>query len=234
MNFIDGIKRFFQKLFAKPEKEFAPSEFVEQQKRSLRNLRQTMTELIFQRKKLEAKMKALQTENAQLQIDAEAAAMQDRDELAMHILAQLDEIKSEMEDSQSQYSVVCSEIQQAKEMEKELEKQLEKSQSQIAILMSRMESVKVREKLQGEFSRLQKEVLGMRPGFNQIESNILRLEAKLESMQGREPKMDNELRKLRKDRDQYKRVSQLESLKSQLRRRALPAKVLVSTTERLS
>ncbi|MCJ8275336.1 MAG: hypothetical protein MJK18_00735, partial [Bdellovibrionales bacterium] len=52
--------------------------FIEKQKRSLKRLKESKTELIFQRKKFETQLDKLQSEKLSLKEDMEAAAFQGR------------------------------------------------------------------------------------------------------------------------------------------------------------
>ena len=221
---------FFSNAFGRTEKnnqQHMARGFIDKQKRSQKRLKENMTELIFQRKKFEVRLNKLENEKLSLKEDMELAALQDRDELAMKIMEQLEHISNEITETHNNLTVVKNEIELAKEVEVELSQQIEKSESQLAILVSRMESVKMRENLNNHFSKLHKEISGLRPGLGEIEENILHLESRLENLQGVDGSWKGEVRKMRKERTQYSRKAKLEELKSRIKSRQLPGRVII-------
>ncbi|MCJ8277805.1 MAG: hypothetical protein MJK18_13260, partial [Bdellovibrionales bacterium] len=143
------------------------------------------------------------------------------------LMEQLENITKEITETLSNLELVKNEIEMAKEVEVELTKQIEKSESQLAILVSRMQSVKMREQLQSHFSKLHKEISGLRPGLSQIEENILHLESRLENLGVEKESWKTEVRQMRKERTQFSRNAKLAELKSRLKTRKLPGRIIV-------
>lgn len=204
--------------------------FIEKQKRSLSRLKENKTELIYQRKKMEVRLSKLENQKLALKEDMETAAIQDRDGLALKLMEELENVTFEITETLKSLEVIKNEIEMAKEVEVELVSQIEKSESQLAILMSRMESVKMREQLQSHFSTLHKEISNLRPGLNEIEENILHLESKLETLQGSDSQWKSEVQKMRKERTQYSRQAKLVELKNRMKARQLPGRILSPST----
>lgn len=200
---------------------------IQKQKHSQKRLKESMTELIFQRKKFEAQLVKLQNNKLNLKKDLETAAYQDRDELAIKLMEEMDLVVAEINDTQKNLDLVVEEIKTAKQVEVELASQIEKSESQLAILVSRSQSVKMREELQAQFSKIHKEISNIKPGLTGIEESILHLESRLENIQEPQAEWKNEVVKMRKDRTDHLRKSRLEQMKMQLRSKKLPGRVII-------
>ena len=193
-------------------------------------LKENMAELIFQRKKFEKRLEDLSGEKVLLEQDLETAAYQDRDDLAMKLMERLEQVSADVYDATNNLNLIKEEIETAKTVETELKSQIEKSESQIAVLISRMESVKLREQLQTHFSRLHSEITQMKPGFSQIEEQIMKLESKLETIQ--EPKVywKSEVKEMRAQRRDHRRQAKLVEFKQKLKRKQLPGRVIPTVT----
>lgn len=233
MNLFDRIGLFLSSFFQKPfgSSSLDPSQqarfVIEKQKRSQKRLKDSMTELIFQRKKFETQLEKLESKRLGMKEDLDTAVYRDRDELALRLMEELELITREVDDTNKNLEIIRSEIETAQQVEVELASQIEKSQSQLAILVSRSQSVKMREELQSQFSKIHNEISHLKPGLNVVEENILKLESRLENLQGPSQDWKKEVVKLRKDRTNHLRKSRLEQLKMQIKGRQLPGKTLI-------
>ncbi len=233
MNVFDRIgnffSSFFQKLFGSTEKDPAQvaKAVISKQKRSQKRLTDSLTDLIFQRKKFEAQLKKLENKRLGMKEDLEAAAYRDRDDLALRLMEEIDLLNKEVAETSDNLQLITSEIETAKQVEIELAQQIEKSESQLAILVSRSQSVKMREDLQTQFSQIHQEISHLKPGLSVVEESILKLESRLENLQGPNEDWKKEVLKMRKDRTDHVRKSRLEQLKMQLKGRQLPGRVII-------
>lgn len=224
---VSWVKQVFSNVPAGNDQEKARFA-IRQQEMNLKRLKQNLTELIFQRKKFEKQLEAKQIQHTNLKRDLELAAMQDRDDLALHIMEELEIVGSEVVGTEKNLEMVRSEIENAQRVQKQLAQQIEKSHSQLAILISRSESVAMRESLQAHFSKIQDQIENSQPGVSQIEESILKLEARMEGLHGEDKAWKDELRTLRKERSQNFKVAKLQQLKTQLKSRSLPGRVMVA------
>ncbi len=233
MNLFDrigeAIGSFFRNLFGSGAQNPSRSAqaVIAKQKRSQRRLKESLTELIFQRKKFESQLEKLEAKKINMQVDLEAAANQDRDDLAIRLMEELELLGKESEETRKNLQLIVLEIDSAKEVEVELGKQIEKSESQLAILVSRSQSVQMREDLQSQFSKIHQEISHIKPGLNVVEENILRLESRLENLQGPNEDWKREVVKMRKERTDHVRQAKLHQLKLKLKGRQLPGKVII-------
>lgn len=233
MNIVDrfskAISQFFSQLFGSTSDDESGSaqRVVAQQRLGLKRLGESMTELIFQRKKFETRLKKLENRQLGLKDDLEVAALRDRDDLAIRLMEQMDLVKSEIEDVSRNLEMLRAEIENAKQVEMELGRQIKESEAQLAVLSSRSQSVKMREELHNQFSKLHRDLNHIQPDISSIEENILKLEARLETMDGNNPQWKQEVQKIRKERTDHFRMVRLSQLKTDLRGRSLPGRVVI-------
>lgn len=229
MKIIEMIKSFFTKLFgpATQDPSQAAKTMISKQKRSQVRLKESLTELIFQRKKFESQLEKLNNSKVSLRQDIDLAATQDRDELALRLMEEMELLLKEIEETEKNLELIRIEIETAKQVEVELARQIEKSESQLAILISRNQSVQMREELQSQFSKIHQEINHLKPGLNVVEENILKLESRLENLQGPNEDWKKEVVKMRKERTDHFRKARLQQLKMQLKGRQLPGRIVV-------
>lgn len=233
MNLFDRlgmfISSFFEKLFGPMDKDpsMLAKNVIAKQKRSQKRLKDSLTDLIFQRKKFEAQLEKLENKRLGMKEDIEVAAYQDRDDLALKLMEEMDLLVKEIEETRKNHDLIIHEIDTAKQVEIELNQQIEKSESQLAILVSRSQSVKMREDLQSQFSKIHQEISHLKPGLNVVEENILKLESRLENLQGPNEDWKKEVMKMRKERTDHFRKARLEQLKMKMKGRQLPGRVIV-------
>lgn len=231
MNIFDRLTqamgRFFSQLFGSSNENTDARKIVENQKNSLKRLADSLTELVFQRKKFEKRLEKLENKRINLKEDIEIAAMKDRDDLAIRLMEELDLVNSEVEETSSNLKMLTSEIETAKQVEIELGQQIKKSQAQLAVLNSRSQSVKMREDLHSQFSKIHQEFTLIQPDLSSIEENILKLESKLETLDRANPQWKQEVHQMRKERTDHMRKARLQQLKMELGRRSLPGQVII-------
>jgi len=233
MNIFDRvgqlISHVFQKLFSShPENhQLLAQGVIRKQKVNQKRLKESLTDLIFQRKKFEAHLHKLENKRLSMKEDVEVAAYQDRDDLALRLMEELDLLASEITETAKNLDLVQSEIKTAKQVEVDLAQQIEKSQSQLAILVSRSQSVKMREELQSQFSKIHQEISHVEPGLTGVEESIMKLESRLENLQGPQDDWKKEVVKMRKDRTDHFRKARLEQLKMKLKSRQLPGRIII-------
>ncbi len=225
----DAIRSLFKNVFASGTSDPAAAAraMISKQKRSQKRLKDSLTDLIFQRKKFEAQLEKLENRRLGMKQDIEVAAYQDRDDLAIRLMEELDLMVKEIEETQTNLQLVENEIETAKQVEIELNRQVEKSESQLAILVSRSQSVQMREDLQNQFSKIHDEISHLKPGLNVVEESILKLESRLENLQGPNEDWKKEVMKMRKQRTDHFRRGRLQQLKQQLKGRQLSGQVIV-------
>ena len=233
MNIFDRIGKlinsFFNNLFGSNSEDYkmTAKRVIEKQRRSQKRLKESLTDLIFQRKKLETQLKKLENKKVGMKEDIEVAAYQDRDDLAIRLMEEMDLLVNEVTETAKNLTLVKSEIETAKQVETELTTQVEKAESQLAILVSRSQSVKMREELQSQFSKIHDEITHLKPGLSIVEESILKLESRLENLQGPGDDWKKEVVKMRKDRTDHFRKARLDQLKMKLKSRQLPSRIIV-------
>lgn len=221
------LNKFLQGLFSSHENNPAQvaKKMLAKQETSLKRLRHSLTELIFQRKKIESQLMKLEESRLALKKDLEAAAYQDRDQLALRLMEELDVINSELEQNSSHLELIVCEIEKAKSLETDLSHQIEKSKSQLVILQSRSQALSLRKDLQDQVSQIGQQIDAIKPGLGVVEESLLKLEAELENLQEPSEKWKLEVKKMRRERTDHIRQSRLQQLKIQLRSRQLPGQL---------
>ena len=233
MNFINRLGEFLNRLFRSSYGEeqedmvFGAKEMIAKQKRSRQKLNESLVDLIFQRKKFESQHKSLESKRQQMKLDVETAAFEDRDGLALRLMQELDLVSKEFEEAQNNLSAIVSEIETAKNVDVELQGQIERAESQMAILISRSRSVKMREDLRSQFSKIQNDLSFVKPGQSVVEESILKLESRLENLKDSGEDWKKEVAKMRKERTDHIRVARLQQLKMKLKSKQLPGKIRI-------
>lgn len=223
------IGSFFKNLFEYNSEgdSFSAEKVIRKQKQSQQRLKGSLTELVFQRKKLEAQIRKLNDKELGLNEDLEMAAMGNKDQLALHLMEELEMTQLELKESKTNLDLVAKEIQSGKQLEIELAQQIKKSESQLAVLASRSQSVKMRKDLQNQFSKIHNEISYLQPGLSDIEENILKVEAQLESIRGDQDQWKDEVSSMRKERRDRSREVRLAQFKRQLNARSLPGRIVI-------
>ncbi len=231
MTILDQLKKMLMAFFGARGGSKDPvteaKRVIQQQRANQKRLKESLIDLIFQRKKFEAQLQLLENKRLGLKEDVEMAAARDRDSLALRLMEELDLLVKEIEETSKNLNLIQEEVETAKQVEVELAQQLQKSESQLSILVSRSQSVQMREELQEQFSKIHQEIGHLRPGLNGVEESILKLESRLETLRGPSDDWKKEVVKMRKERTDHFRKSRLEQLKLKMKGRQLPGRVVV-------
>jgi phage shock protein A len=198
---------------------------VEQQKRNMRNVREALTNLIFQRKRLADQLQALDHELVELRTDIKDAAHQDRDELALHLMARLETAEGEYRFLSDQITQLEKDIATARETETLLAREIVQAEQLIATLKSRHQALSVRRQLQSELSSLTRSV-NATSASQPLQDQVRRLEAELETLQVKRETWEKDWEVLRSRRAKGRHEQALRNLKNSLQRRTIPAIVV--------
>jgi|GEM_PF-4732250 len=233
MNVFKKMSQFFSRLFSdettgRGSKKTAldEREFVLKQKQSLSRIASTLTELIFQRKKMESQLVQLKNESLHIEEDLVTAAEQDKDSVAIYLLERQQEVQKEMQLLQTHHQKVVGEIEKTKELKVSLVSQMERSRLQFSLLKSRKEALETRQKLENDFKSVSGLHDSAQGGLQGMDEEILRLEASLESMDIADSDRQQEVRQLRRSKNeavlQSQWVVKKAELKKTLNKRLLP------------
>lgn len=168
----------------------------------LDKLNNAIANLLFQRSHNLEKKKNLESEMHQLQEDLKEAALSNRDELALHMIAKKEEIEQEWQFLDKQLKELESEIATAKEAKKELELSFKKSRQQIKTLSARHDALQARKLIHKELGEI-KNSLGSdynNKALEQMQTKLLKMEVELNEDSHKELNYDGEIRKLRDSR----------------------------------
>ena len=142
-------------------------------------------------------------------------------------MEELELVAKEFEETTKNLNMIRDEIDTARQVKIELAQQIKKSEAQMAVLVSRSQSVKMREQLQSQFDKIHKEINHLQPGLSGIDESIMKLESKLENMQGSNQDLKKELHKMRKDRTDHLRKAKLQQLKERIKGRSLTGRTII-------
>lgn len=194
---------------------------IEQQRRHLRSVRDALTNLIFQRKKLTDQLQTIDLELVELRADVQEAAATDRDELAVHLLARLETVEGEQRFLVEQISILEKDVTTARDTEKTLARDIAQAEQLVATLKSRHHALSIRRQLQSQLTTLTRAANGTL-ATQPLADQVNRLEAELEMMQVKRESWEKDWDDMRAKRSKSRHEQTLSHLKSSLRSRTLP------------
>ena len=198
----------------------------------LKNVREALTNLIFQRKKLQDQLQELDREVLELRTDLRQAAAENRDELALNLIARLETAQGEQTFLKTQVDVIGQDVEVARDTEKQLVKEITQADQMLGTLTSRHQALRVRKQLQSDLQSASRSIAGN--GATRLSQpladQIHRLEAELETMQTRREGWEKDWQAMRASRAQGRHHSVLDQIKQSLRVNNLPSVVV---TERV-
>ena len=203
-------------------------------KQHLGKLRDAMTNLIYQKKRMQDQLKVLQTEIYELKADIEEAVRSDADELAINLIAKVETVEEEYNFIKTQLAAVNKDIKVARETEAQLQKEISQQEQIMGSLTSRYASLKVRRELQAELQNASSVVSdSMAKVKIPIADHIRRLEAEMEVIQGKHQSWESDWQKIRSKRSESRHEEALRKIKENLRPRKLPAVQVAEVAEAL-
>jgi phage shock protein A len=199
---------------------------IENHKQNLERVQNALTNLIFQRKKLDDKVSSLATELRELEQDLEQAAREDRDDLALVLISSVEKIKEEHDFLAKQSATLRVDIQQARDTESQLKREIIQAEQMLGSLTSRYEALKVRRNLQDQLSQIQSAVNSSTQKLEQpLTDHVHRLEAEIESSNQNVSEWSNELKEMRDSRHSTKHKEMLDRIKDRIHNNIKSAKL---------
>lgn len=200
---------------------------VEAHRVHLRNVRDALTNLIFQKKKLGDQLETLEQELVELKIDTEQAAKENRDELALNLIARLEAAQEERTFLRTQLDTVVKDIELARETEKQLGREIVQAEQMLGTLTSRFQHLKVRKQLQNQLQSLSSVPNGAKL-HQPLADQIRRLEAELETLQVKRESWEKDWQSMRDGRAKSRHQAVLDQIKQSVRRSTMPAVIVAS------
>jgi phage shock protein A len=196
----------------------------------LRNVRDALTNLIFQKKKLGDQLQALDHELVELRTDVQQAAAQNRDELAINLITRLESAQEEHEFVKTQLRTIEQDIDMARDTEKQLVKEIAQAEQMIGALTSRHQALKVRRQLQQDLQSATRavSVAGQAKLHQPLADQIHRLEAELESFQTRREGWEKEWQEMRAKRSSDRHHAVLDQIKRGLKQQTTLPTIVVA------
>ncbi len=203
---------------------------IETHKRHLRSVRDALTNLIFQKKKLGDQLLALDRELIELKADTEQAAAESRDELALNLIARLEAAEEERKFLRGQLDTIAKDIDLARDTEKQLAHEIVQAEQMLGTLTSRYQALRVRKQLQNELQNLSRVVPAAGAKLHQpLADQIRRLEAEMETLHVKRENWEKDWQQMRDQRAKSRHQSVLDHIKQGMRRQTMPAVVVAGS-----
>ena len=151
-----------------------------QYEKDLHKLRNAMTGLIFQRKRLDDKIGKVEAQCAVYQEDLEQAVSEGKDDVSLLIIEKLDTVKSEHIFLVGERDLVTTEITKARKMEGELTQKYREVREKLRTLGSKLVVLEVRKELQEKFNSLSFSADG-KNAVQRLEEQVIKVETGLEA-----------------------------------------------------
>jgi chromosome segregation ATPase len=228
MNLFDQImERLRSLIIRRPQDTEAEIQgLIEHQKKQQLQLKESLTELIFQRKRQEQLLVQLEGQKQQLDQDLQLSVQRDMDELSIHLMDQQEQVEIEIKEGNENLKFLIAEIKSAREADLDLSRDLKKAESQLAVYNSRYRALQLKNSLRQQISQIHRKEERAGTGLSRIQESLIRLEARLENQPHFENDLDRQLKSLRKDKVDYQRKAQLEDLKLKLGQKKLSGRVI--------
>lgn len=180
-------------------------------------IRQNLTNLVFQKKRLEQKMNESGQELKELTMNMEKSVQAGKDELALKIISKIEMTKEEVNFLKHQVNKLEVDIAEASRIEKELGVKIGESGEKLRLLGSRIEALKLRKELQHDLSALGGSIksLSTDNGIQRLKDQALKLEVELENVGGSD--LDIELRNLEQENINARHIEMLDEVKVKLK-----------------
>lgn len=202
---------------------------IEQHRHHLRSVRDALTNLIFQKKRLGDQLNQLDSELLELKEDVEEAARQDRDDLALNLLARMEAAQEEHTFLKEQVATLEKDIEVARATETQLQREIIQAEQLIGTLSSRFQALHVRKKLQSELQSLTRTLGNKQSNIAApLKDQIHRLEAEMETLSVKRESWEKDWDALRARRTKGRHEAALRQIKDGMRRREvrLPAVIV--------
>ncbi len=235
-HFLGKIGKALGDIFSAPRADqiVHASRIIERQKEGREKLNKSLVQLVFHRKKIELEIKKIEEKERSLSEDLEVTALQDKDELALHVMEELELLEKQKKDLKDNLNLILSEISSLKKIEVDFDKNIKKSESQMSLLKSKTESMRLQSSLKQYLNQINEDKVYYNSDVSLVEENLLRVEAELESLNKNQEAWKDELKLLRRDRQLTNRDFKLQELKKYLKSRSLPERAFVREVDIIS
>jgi phage shock protein A len=198
---------------------------VAEHKRHLADLRDAMTEMIFQRKKLQDRLDALTTEQRELTADVQAAADADKDEVAVNLLARLESRESELKFTSQQVAALEQDLVAARELDKRLTREVDDAERALGALTSRQQALRVRRRLGAQLDAVAGAALrDVNQLVEPLKDELRRLEADVEAHKAHRDGWEKDWEAMRAKRTTDRHAAVLAEIKARRRGVVLDAR----------
>lgn len=180
-------------------------------------IRQSLTNLVFQKKRLENKLAESSHQLKELTMNMEKAAKLGKDDLALKIIAKMETTRDEAGFLNEQVGKLEADIAEASNVEKELSVKIGESGEKLRLLGSRIEALKLRRELQEDLNSLSGSIksLSTDNGIQRLKDQALKLEVELETANGGD--LEAELRMMEQENVSSRHQEMLDQVKARLK-----------------
>ena len=194
-------------------------------RQQLARVRDAMTNLIFQRKKMQDRLTQVDREVAELKVDIQQAAREDKDELAVHLIAKLESSQEEHAFLRTQVETLEKDVGIARETEQKLAKDIAQAEQMMGSLTSRYEALRLQKRIQSDLQSVTK---GLHAGqanaaLAPLSDQIKKMEAEMEAFAVRRQDWEQDWEKMRASRVASRHQLALDQIKQNLNPRRIEA-----------
>lgn len=201
---------------------------LQAQRQQLHRVREAMTNLIFQKKKMQDRLTGMDREVGELKVDIQQAATEGKDELAMHLIARLETTQEEHRFLKGQVAQLEKDIIIARDSEAKLVKDIAHAEQLMGALTSRYESLRVQRKIQAELQGVTKTLIAgqTNTALGPLSDQIKKMESEMEAFATRRQDWEQDWETMRAGRAPSRHRDALEQIKQSMKQpRQLPAAV---------
>ncbi len=201
---------------------------LQAQRQQLGRVREAMTNLIFQRKKMQDRLTHVDREVSELKVDIQQAAKEDKDELAIHLIARLEGTQEEHGFLRTQVETLEKDIGIARDTEQKLAKDIVQAEQLMGSLTSRYEALKLQKRIQADLQHVTRTLHAGQTStaLAPLSDQIKKMEAEMESFAARRQDWEQEWEKMRASRVASRHRVALDQIKQNMNPRRIEAVVV--------
>lgn len=201
---------------------------LQAQRQTLERVRDALTDLTFQKKKMQDRLTQVDREVSELKIDIQQAAKEDKDDLAMHLIARLESTQEEHTFLRTLVETLERDAAIARETEHKIAKDITQAEQLMGSLTSRYEAFRLQKRMQAD---LQSATKALHAGQSNValaplSDQIKKMEAEMESFATRRQDWEKDWESLRASRQNSRHRDALLQIKQNLNPRRIEAAVV--------
>ncbi|MGK0368018.1 MAG: phage shock protein A [Thermoproteota archaeon] len=215
---FDSLKNLFNKIFQSEEQSMQKT--LNNLENKSGQVNKALTQLYFNKEKLQQKIELIEDENKALCLDLNQACEENNDEVSLYLIDTIERNKEELSFLNEQFSLISKDVTDLVKNKKELGQNLVKYKELLTVYNSREIALRARRDLKKELGLLKNDISGdqFKDGLSQIKDKItfLNIELKQPSNEA-DQTLQEKLETMRQSRSLSQNQEKLDKIKEKIK-----------------